>query len=88
MWKELIVFFCFTTLNISFSFREEFFGHDPHLLYHPLGMSRACDNRVTTEIVANISRKKKGDETFVPTYFAICTLDGKLIISVQYNVVE
>ena len=50
---------------------------EPHLLYHPLGMSRASDNRVTTEIVANISRSKKGGETFVPSYFAICTLDGK-----------
>ena len=51
----------------------------PSLIYHPLGSARARNPGVNTEIVANISRRKKED-TYVPNYCAICTLDGELYL--------
>ena len=53
----------------------------PTLVYHPLGTARARNPGVTTEVLGNISRGKKGEETaMVPNYYAICTLDGTLTL--------
>ena len=50
-------------------------------MYHPLGTARARNPGVTTEVLGNISRGKKGEEIVtVPNYYAICTLDGTLTL--------
>ncbi|ELU16416.1 hypothetical protein CAPTEDRAFT_227809 [Capitella teleta] len=53
---------------------------EPYLMYHPLGSARARNPGVTTEIVGSISRRKRGEESSVPNFSAICTLDGTLTL--------
>lgn len=48
----------------------------PSVVYHPLGSIRARNPGVTTEVVSNISRQKKGKDSQASNYSAICTLDG------------
>ena len=50
------------------------------LVYHPLGTARARNPGVSTEVLGNVSRRKKGEESSVPNYYAICTLDGTLTL--------
>lgn len=64
-------------LRLMFCFRMTL--QDPSLVYHPLGSARARNPGITTEVVGNIIRAKTGQETGVPRYSAICTLDGMLL---------
>lgn len=52
----------------------------PSVIYHPLGSIRARNPGVTTEVVSNISRQKKGKDSRASNYSAICTLDGTLTL--------
>lgn len=65
-------------LKLMAAHSEPFDG--PSLMYHPLGNARARNPGVTTEVVGNISRRKKDEEKYVPSYCAICTLDGTLTL--------
>ncbi len=70
--------------SIRDAFRSLLCG--PTLIYHPLGTARARNPAVTTEVLGNISRRKKGEESNVPNYYALCTLDGTLTLIDNDNI--
>lgn len=66
------IYICFLRLNADASGTTV----APSVIYHPLGSVRARNPGVTTEVVSNISRQKKGKDSLSSNYSAICTLDG------------
>ena len=70
------------TCSVSTFFLSSECTGGPSLIYHPLGSSRLRNNSVSTEIVGNISSSKRDQGQ--SSYFAVCTLDGKLSLNTNH----